>query len=180
VSKMTKLLPRLLIVLTGISLVVLAVPKAFADLIEYALVVALIALAATVGLNANLPTSSGVVIDQLETSIQGAQAAHLSDDPAAELSRLSKTAGAAQALIGMTSACSNCSELQDTLQQITGQVALLKTEVVGVSRTCHPNGVIQPNEQCDPLVTPFGGCPVGTAVTYCSDECRCEEVPTIP
>jgi hypothetical protein len=82
--------------------------------------------------------------------------------------------------MGMSSACNDCTEFRDVLQQVTGHVALLKSEVVGASGTCHPNGVIQSNEQCDPLVTPFGGCPVGTTVTYCSDECRCQEVPTIP
>jgi hypothetical protein len=80
--------------------------------------------------------------------------------------------------MGMTSGCGNC-ELRDTLQQVTGQVAFLKTQVVGASGTCHPNGVIQPNEQCDPLVAPFGGCPVGTAIAYCSDDC-CDEISTIP
>jgi len=179
-GKSRKLVRMVYIGVAGTALMVAAAPKAFADLIEYTLVVALIAFAATVGFEVALPTGSSVVMGQLQASIERARAAHVSGDRSAEVSNLSKTAGAAEALIGMSSACDNCSELRDTLQQITGRIALLKTEAVGASGTCHPNGVIQPNEQCDPLVTPFGGCPVGTALTYCSDECRCEQAPTIP
>src|SRR6478672_1624140 len=127
---------------------VVAVPKAFADLIEYALG----RVDCICGdRRSECQSAHRLGRGDRPTSNEhpGAQAAHLSEARATELSRLGKTAGTAQALIGMTSACNDCSELRDTLPQITGHVALLKTEVVGVSRTCHPNGVIQPNEQCD-------------------------------
>ena len=164
----------LLIALLSASLLVAPVQKASADLIEYALVVALIAFAATVGSKLDLPPGSVFVLRQLRTAVEGARAANIVGDPAAEHSRLSKAAGATEALLGMTADCEDCSQLQDTLQQILGHVALLKTSIVGVSGTCNPNGIVQRNEQCDPLAIP-SGCPTTRGgVTYCSDECRCE------
>jgi hypothetical protein len=64
----------LFIGVAAISLTVAAVPKAFADLIEYALAVALIAFAATLGLeDVSLPTGSGVLLGQLQTAIERAR-----------------------------------------------------------------------------------------------------------
>jgi Flp pilus assembly pilin Flp len=162
----------LLVGLLSVSLLFLPVQKASAGLVEYALILVLIAVIAI----DQLPPGSRVLIDQLETSIEGAQAANMVDNRIAEANRLSKASGAAEALLGMTSACSDCSELRDTLQQIIGQAAALKTAAVGASGSCHPNGTIQPNEECDPLAESTG-CPVDTIeLTYCSDECRCVPV----
>jgi hypothetical protein len=134
-------------------------------------VVALIAFAATVGLQVDLPPGSVVLFRQLQTALEGARAANIVGNPTAELSRLGKAIGASEALLGMTSACDACGRLEDTLQQVIGHLALLKANLVGVSSTCNPNGIVQPNEQCDPLAIP-SGCPA--AATFCSDECRCE------
>src|SRR6266487_637380 len=168
------------LLLTGFlcsSLLVLPVPKTSAGLVEYptGLVLALIAVLVIVAdMQPDLPPGSQVVVNQLETGLEGARAANMVGNRVAELSRLSKAIGAAEALMGMTSACGECGDLRDDLQQIIGQAALLKTRAVGTSGTCQPNGGIQPNEQCDPLAIPTG-CPVNTtAVTYCSDECLCE------
>ncbi len=122
----------------------------------------------------DLPPGSQVVVNQLATSVEGARTANMVGNRVAELSRLSKAIGAAEALMGMTSDCDECGDLRDALQQIIGQAALLKTSAVGASGTCNPNGILQPNEQCDPLAIPSGCLINATAVTYCSDECRCE------
>jgi len=129
-------------------------------------------------MDADLPPASQVVVNQLKTAAEGAQAANMVGNRVAELSRLSKAIGATEALLGMTSDCDECGDLKDVLQQIIGQAALLKTAAVGASGTCQPNGIIGPAEQCDPLAASTG-CPVNTIeLTYCSDECRCEVVPT--
>jgi hypothetical protein len=170
----------LVVALLSAALVLPSVPQkaSSGDFIEYALVVALIAFASTIAPVLTLPDGSDVLIRQLEVAVEGARAANIVDNPTLEAARLSKAIGAAWALIGMTSACGECGELRDTLQQIIGQAAALKTAAVGASGTCHPNGVLQPNEECDPLIP--NACPLnGTVVTYCSDECLCE-VPFIP
>jgi len=170
-SKTSKL--RLVIGILITTLVLLPV-KVFAGLTEYALILALIAIIAIAALQLNLPPGAQVVITQLSTAVEGARAANIVGNSTAELTRLSKAIGAAQALVGMTSACSDCGEVRDVLQQIIGQAAVLKTRITGASGTCNPNGILQPNEQCDPLAIP-SGCPVNaTAVTYCSDECTCQ------
>jgi hypothetical protein len=115
-----------------------------------------------------------LVVSQLQTAAAGADAAHLIGNTPSEITRLSKTIGAAEALIGMTSACDSCGDARNTLQQIIGVAAALKTSAVGASGTCQPNGVIGPTEECDPLAAP-SGCPVGgVTITYCNDECRCQ------
>jgi Flp pilus assembly pilin Flp len=164
-----------LVRILGIALLLLPL-KALAGLTEYALILALIAIIAIAALKLNLPLGSQLVIDQLTTSIEGARAANIVGNSTAELTRLSKAAGAAQALMGMTAACSDCGDFRATLQQIIGQIALLKTSIAGASGTCNPNGIVQPNEQCDPLAINTG-CPTNaTLPLYCSDECTCEIV----
>jgi Flp pilus assembly pilin Flp len=159
----------LIVGLLSVSLMLLPVQKASAGLVEYALILVLISVLVI----DQLAPGSRILLDQLETSIERARAANMVDNRTAEASRLSKAIGAAEALLGMTSACSDCSDLRDTLQQIIGQAAALKTAAVGASGSCHPNGLIQPNEECDPLAESTG-CPVNMIeLTYCSDECRC-------
>jgi hypothetical protein len=170
-------LQRLRFVVGILSTTLLLLPvKAFADLIEYALVLVLIITAATIGRQVNVPPGWTVVINQLQTAVEGARAANLIGDGKLEASRLSKALGAGQALMAMTSPCDQCGDLRNVIQQIIGKVALLKTAVVGASGTCHPNGVLQPNEQCDPLAVPTG-CAVSIELTFCSDECTCVPVP---
>jgi hypothetical protein len=178
---MSKTMKPLRILLTGflcIALSILPVPKASAVSVEYAVMLALIIVATIDLAESDLPQGSQIVIKQLQTAAEGARAANMVGNRGAELSRLSKAIGATEALIGMTSACDECGDLKDVLQQIIGQAALLKTRAVGASGTCQPNGIIGPNEQCDPLAIATG-CPVNTIEpTYCSDECRCELAPT--
>jgi hypothetical protein len=169
--------------LTGflcIALSILPVTNASAVSVEYPILFALILVAALTAADpqTDLPPASQVVVNQLKTAAEGAQAANMVGNRVAELSRLSKAIGATEALLGMTSDCDECGDLKDVLQQIIGQAALLKTAAVGASGTCQPNGIIGPAEQCDPLAASTG-CPVNTIeLTYCSDECRCEVVPT--
>jgi hypothetical protein len=159
------------------SLVLVPVPRASAGLVEYAIIIPLISiLLLAVDGRGDLPPGSQVLIVQLEESVDGARAANLVQNRTLELSRLSKAIGAAEALLGMTTACDDCDELRGLLQEVIGDAAALKTAAVGASGTCHPNGVLEPNEQCDPRAIP-PGCPVTTELTYCSDECRCVPVP---
>ena len=178
---MSKTMKPLRILLTGflcIALSILPVSKASAVSVEYPILFALILVAALTASESDLPPASQVVVNQLKTAAEGAQAANMVGNRVAELSRLSKAIGATEALMGMTSDCDECGNLQDVLQQIIGQAALLKTRAVGASGTCQPNGIIGPNERCDPLAASTG-CPVNTIeLTYCSDECRCELAPT--
>jgi Flp pilus assembly pilin Flp len=178
---MSKTMKPLRILLMGflcIALSILPVPKASAVSVEYTVLLALIIVATIDVSKSVLPQGSQVVINQLKTAAEGARAANMVGNRAAELSRLSKAIGATEALMGMTSDCDECGDLRDVLQQIIGHAALLKTSIVGASGTCQPNGIIGPNEQCDPLAIQTG-CPVNTIEpTYCSDECRCELAPS--
>ncbi len=177
--KRTKPLQKLFIVSLSATLLFLPSSKASAGLIEYGFLLEWLANVIDAISKVEPPQGSQVVIDQLDAAIEGARAANLVGNRVMELSRLSKAIGAAEALLGLTSACTNCGDLRETLQQIIGQAALLKTSAVGASGACQPNGVIEPNEQCDPLAIPTG-CPVNTtAVTYCSDECLCQIVPSL-
>jgi hypothetical protein len=179
---MSKTMTPSRMLLTGflcIALSILPVTKASAVSVEYPILFALILVAALTAADpqTDLPPASQVVVNQLKTAAEGAQAANMVGNRVAELSRLSKAIGATEALLGMTSDCDECGDLKDVLQQIIGQAALLKTAAVGASGTCQPNGIIGPAEQCDPLAASTG-CPVNTIeLTYCSDECRCELVP---
>ena len=178
---MSKTMNPLRMSLTGflcIALSILPVPKASAVSVEYPVLLALIIVVVVTSTQSDLPQGSQVVINQLQTAAEGARAANMVGNRVAELSRLSKAIGATEALMGMTSDCDECGDLKDVLQQIIGQAALLKTRAVGASGSCQPNGIIGPNEQCDPLAASTG-CPVNTIEpTYCSDECRCELAPT--
>jgi len=159
------------------AMLIIASQRAFArEIIEYDFMLVLVAIADLLVAATPLPDGHDVVVSQLETAVQGARTANLLGDDTLEASRLAKAIGAAEALIGMTSSCGECGDLRNTLQEIVGEAALLKTATVGASGTCHPNGSRQPNEQCDPLEIPTG-CPVAVQLTFCSDECRCVPVP---
>jgi hypothetical protein len=164
-------------ILFGVLLVLLIVPKAVAGLIEYAIVLALIGALLIVVSDLHVPPGFQTVVNQLQVSVEGARAANIIGDRTTELSRLSKAIGTSDALMGMIASCEDCDSLRAPLQQIIGQVAALRVAAGGGSATCHPNAVIQPNEQCDPLAIPTG-CPTNaTAPFYCSDECMCQVAP---
>jgi len=168
----------LLIALVCATLAILPVQRvSAASMAEYPLLLFLIALASDFVPQADLTGASRIVSDQLQVAAQGAEAANIIGNRATEVSRLSKAIGAAEALIGMTASCGNCDELRNALQQTVGVAAFLKTSGVGASGSCQPNGVIGPNEQCDPLAHPTGCQLDGTSLTYCSDECRCASPP---
>jgi Flp pilus assembly pilin Flp len=150
---------------------------AAATIIEYALLAALLSIAAIAMITLPEPNSGAhVVFGQLETAVNAAALANSEGDQPKEISRQSKALGAAEALMGMTTPCDACGELRDVLQQIIGLVALMKSQTLGVASTCNPNGVIQGNEQCDPLAVPTG-CPVNPVqAVFCNDECQCQAI----
>ena len=97
-------------------------------------------------------------------------------DRAKEIGSLSQAIGAAEAVMGMTSSCNTCDELRTVLQQVIGRAAILKSQALGVTGACDPDGVIRGGEQCDPLAVPTG-CQVLTVSSFCSDERQCEPTP---
>lgn len=164
-------------ILLGFLLVFVVVPKAIAGLIEYSIVLALIAIVVIAPSHVPVPPGFQTVVNQLQIAVENARAANIAGDRTAELSRLSKAIGTSDALMGMMSSCADCGSVKATLQQIIGQVSALRVAAGGGSATCHPNAVIQPNEQCDPLAIPTG-CPTNaTLPLYCSDECTCQVAP---
>ncbi len=160
-------------ILAGTVFILLLVPiKVIAGLVEYALILALIAILVIVALQL-LPPGSSVVLQQLQTTIQTAQTAHTNGNKRQELSSLSQAMGAEKALMGMTAGCDACGDIRGTLQEIIGLTAGLRSAVLA-SRTCNPNGVVTPNEQCDPLANPTR-CP---DASFCDDQCLCEVITT--
>jgi Flp pilus assembly pilin Flp len=155
-----------------------AVPqKAEATTVEYAVMLALIIYVCITNVSPQGINSEawGAIGGQLQKAGDDAALANSEGDRAREISRLSKAGGLAEALMGMTSSCADCSELRNNLQQIIGLAAALKSEALGVTSACNPDGVIGGGEQCDPLATPTG-CEVLTVVTFCSAECQCEPI----
>jgi hypothetical protein len=148
--------------------------KADAGLVEYPFILALIEILVII-----VPegTPGGVVGNQLLTAVEGAALANSEGNRPKEISRLGKVIGLAEALMGITSSCGDaCGALRGDLQQVIGIAANLKSLALGVVASCHPNGVIQGNEQCDPLAVPTG-CPVLILPSFCSDECQCVLTP---
>ena len=144
-------------------------------LTEYALILALIAIIA-IAAHEN-PQPWHVIVNQLKTTVEGAQLANSQGNRPGEISGLSKAIGLANSLMVLTSSCdNNCGVLRGYLQQIIGLLAHLSSLLLGVSATCNPNGVIGPNEQCDPLANPTG-CESLTFLAFCNDECRCVPIP---
>jgi len=154
--------------------------KAAATAVEYAVMLALIIVVCITDVSASELHQNGAALNaitgQFQAAANGAAVANSAGDRAKEISRLSKVIGLASALMGMTSSCDACVDLRSDLQQIIGLAAVLKSQALGVG-ACSPDGVIQGNEQCDPLAVPTG-CPVLTVPSFCNDECQCE--PIIP
>ncbi len=152
--------------------------KAEATAVEYAVMLALIIVVCITAITDRSSQNEwSVVGKQLTAAATDAAAANSAGDQTKEASRLSKTIGAAKAMMGITTSCDNCDEVRTDLQQIIGLAELLRSRARGVVSACNPDGVIDPNEQCDPLAVPTG-CPVLTFPTFCSDQCLCE--PIIP
>jgi len=158
-----------------------AVPqKADATAVEYAVMLALIIVVCVtavspLGINSE---AWGAIGGQFQTAAGGAELANTEGDWPKEISRLSKTIGAAEAMMGLTSSCDDCGELRNNLQQIIGTASLLKSRAIGVVASCNPNGVIEGNEQCDPIAVPTG-CPTSTTqFLFCNDECQCQGIAT--
>lgn len=170
--------PWLVGLLCVLVLVATTPREAAAGLVEYAVILFLTAVVAIVFLELEgVNQGSPVVLGQLETAVNGAALANSEGDPHTEITKLSKAMGAAEALMGMTASCDDCADLRSDLQQIIGLLALLKSQALGVVTTCEPNGVIQGNEQCDPLAVPTG-CPTSTTeFIFCNDECQCQGIP---
>jgi hypothetical protein len=122
-------------------------------------------------------TGAQMVFDQLQAAVEGARLAESEGIHPKEIGQLGKAIGAAEALMGMTSSCGGaCDDVRSTFQNIIGILARVKSKLLGISRSCQPNGVIQPNEQCDPLAAPTG-CPTSaTAFLFCTDECQCQGI----
>ncbi len=169
-------LGRCVVIAACVLALIAASPQAAraATLAEYGLLLALIAV---VCIGALFETPHGnAVLTQLVDAVDGARQANSEGDTIHEFARVSKALGAAHALMGMTSACDGCDTLRNGLQEIIGRLAAFKADIIGVAHACHPNGIIQPNEQCDPLAVPTG-CPITIELTFCNDECRCQPVP---
>jgi len=89
-------------------------------------------------------------LGQLQTAIERARAAHLSDDRTAELSSLSKTAGAAEALMGMSSACNDCTEFRRCRRPLdTDDAAWLQPLAHKKLSLTTPRAGLVPERACD-------------------------------
>jgi Flp pilus assembly pilin Flp len=152
----------------------LAPIKALAGLVEYALILALIAILVIVALQ--LPPGAPSVLNQLQGTINAAQAANAAGNSRQELSHLSKALGLEEALTAMTASCDTCGEAKATLQEMIGLTSKLRARLL-ITPGCKPDGVIASNEECDPLAVP-DGCPTGPIPAFCTDTCQCAEVVT--
>jgi Flp pilus assembly pilin Flp len=152
--------------------------KADAGLVEYAIILALVAIVVIAIVNDPGNKAFGVVANQLQNAANDANDASEKGDRDKFIGSNSKVIGLAEALIGIISSCDtrSCGDLRTDLQQIIGLGALFKSQVLAVSRSCQPNGVLQPFEQCDPLIQPNGGCPITIEETFCSEACQCEPI----
>ena len=124
---------------------------------------------------------------QLQTAAQAAQDANTAGEQHEDASRLAKTIGAAEGMMGLLTFCddtridtdnvgkgfTDVDELRNVLQPVIGTAALLKARALAGAGTCNTDGVIQSTEQCDPLATPTG-CPITTERSFCNDECECQ------
>jgi Flp pilus assembly pilin Flp len=158
-------------------LVLLLAPiKAVAGLIEYALILTLVAILVVVALQ--LPPGATTVTRQLQSTVLTAQAANNGGNKSQELSNLSKAIGLEEALRGMIATCdsSACSAAAADLQELVGLTAKLRARLL-TTPGCKPDGIVESNEICDPLATPTG-CPTVPVPTFCTDTCDCAELPT--
>ena len=165
---------RLLMVI--LALVILAPVKVLADIVEYALILALIAILVIVALKVLPQPGARPVLRELQTTILAAKNANASGNARQELSQLSKSIGLAEALMGMAASCDQCGEFRTDLQAVIGLASKLRARLI-TGGTCNPNGVISSSEQCDPLADPTG-CPATSIPTFCDDQCICEAIAT--
>jgi hypothetical protein len=115
--------------------------------------------------------------DQLSTAAAGAIIAESGRDRPQELSQVSRAIGAAEALIGMTPSCGEtCDDVKSSLQHVVGILARAKSKLTGPPKSCQPNGIVQPREQCDPLAVPTGCSTSSTPVLFCNAECQCRGI----
>ncbi len=162
------------VLIAFLSFLLLPASKALAGLIEYALILVLLASVEVVFGTAPLPIGSNEVLHHLDEAVHAAQQANANGSRQQELSHLSKALGSAEALLGITASCDTCGDARNDLQQIVGLATQLRARVLHPSRGCNPDGVIGANEQCDPLADPTG-CPTDlTFPTFCDDGCHCE------
>jgi Flp pilus assembly pilin Flp len=162
------------LLLGAVWFVLLAPSKALAGLVEYALILALIAILVTIP--RVLPPGSTPVLHELQSAVTGAQAANASGNQRQELSHLSKALGLEEALMDMAASCDTCGDVKADLQELIGLTSKLRARVL-ITPGCKPDGVIAANEECDPLAVPTG-CPTDPVPTFCNDMCQCEEVAT--
>jgi hypothetical protein len=150
--------------------------KAAADLIEFVGVISLIVLAITT----QRPTQgqSWVIVGtQLLNAVEDAQSADSQGNTIDEVAALSKAIGAADAMTGMISSCDTCGDVRADLQRIIHLAGILKLKAEGIPLTCTPDGVLEPTEECDPLIEP-DGCSAGTFVGLCDPTtCMCVATP---
>jgi Flp pilus assembly pilin Flp len=160
--------------------------KAEATAVEYAVMLALIIVVCITAITESPGTNEAwhMVGNQLLTASTAAQDANSEGDQPKEIAGLSKTLGAAKAMMALASSCDvgDCATVKDYLRVIIGTASALKARVLNMASSCNPDGVIVRGEACDPLLEP-SGCPdiiPGTQIqTSCSDECLCEPVTNI-
>jgi pilus assembly protein Flp/PilA len=186
VLKGTRLGPWLVAVLCALLLTYTSPRKAEATAVEYAVMLALIIVVCITAITADSPGTNHAytrVGDQLKAAVNSAFDANSDGDTPKEIAGLSKTIGALKAMIAMaSSSCedsvTDCTMLRENLQKFIGVAGERKAQALSAVG-CNINGVIQGNEQCDPLAPlPNGGCPATTFPTFCSDECLCVPVVT--
>ncbi len=171
VLKGSRLGPWVVAVLCALLLTYTSPRKAEATAVEYAVMLALIIVVCITAIESPAWTPVG---DHLKAAAKAARDANSAVNQPKEIAGLSKTIGLAKAMMGITSSCDDCATVREELQTIIGTASALKTEALNVVGACKPNGIIQGNEQCDPLVMPNGGCPITTEGTFCTDQCLCE------
>jgi hypothetical protein len=148
---------------------------------EYALLLALIAISLTIAVTLPVdPHGHGLhpAVTHLQANAEAAALAHLQGNRHKETAALSKTIGAAKALLGVTTSCAADDELTADLQRIVTGATTLKARAAHPI-ACTPDGVVGEHEQCDPLAHPTG-CPIGTLLSLCNDECRCVPAAPVP
>ena len=178
--------PWIIAALCVLVLIPMMPDKAEATAVEYAVFLALIIVICITPI-VDRGESWDVLGKQLQNAAQAAQDANTSGEQHKEASRLAKTIGAAEGMMGLLTSCddtcidtdnvgkgfADVDELRNALQRVIGTASLLKARALAGGGTCNPDGVIRPTEQCDPLATPTG-CPITTERSFCNDECECQ------
>jgi len=138
---------RVLVLAVATSVLVATTPRrANADLIEYTLLLAFVALASAALVPVESQPTEGaskVLIDELQASVEGAANASSNGDVPAQINGLSKAAAIARALEGTTSTCEDCGELRSILENIITGATAIKMELLGHSgTTCNPSSLV--------------------------------------